>query len=778
METGNSAPPRASPALGNSTQQSPHSASQNERSLAQENRRSHPKSFQRGGKHARGGRGGGKKGDLGRADWAKQKVDKRQRNDDEQARKRQKIAEGSGTGGGSSDGAAALPIYATKYSEEELKDEQRRPKKKVAVLIGYAGTGYRGMQFVDDHKTIEGDLFKAFVEAGAISKANADDPKKSSFVRCARTDKGVHAAGNVVSLKLIVEDDDIVDRINHALVPQIRVWGIERTNNSFSAYQMVDSRIYEYLIPSHSFLPPHPASFLGRQCEEWARKKGDYDEWMQRQEEVQGYWEKVDDEVIRPILDEYDAATRAILEKALFLHGNSAAIDDAQQLGSETVTTDHSQGAPENLDASASQATVPMDRNRRTEIQEATRRLRGAYLAAKRAYRMPEKRLHRIRDLLKMYVGTKNYHNFTIDKTSRDPSAKRVIKSFVVNETPILINGTEWLSLKVHGQSFMMHQIRKMVGMVALVVRCGTHPSRLYDALGHDDFSIPKAPALGLLLERPVFDSYNKRATSNLDKEAINFDKFKKEMDDFKQKQIYERMYRDEESDNVFGNFFNHIDNFPESAFLFVTSAGIEATKEEASERKGGLKRAIAEAEKMDSDDEEEGSDDSPNLKAIFPKYYNGSSSSSSSPFWGPCDVDHYGNPHMCNTIMLLRYLKHMAGAEWRFCCSLQATIFGKQVSGHGCRLVPTRIRQLCRCPCLVCVGGMEGPSTELHYRDDDDNSGGCGYDESLLKVKRSWYHRLMMELEIAGEATLVEMERRDVRGRMQRRIMYRKMGY
>lgn len=28
-----------------------------------------------------------------------------------------------------------------------------------------------------------------------------------------------------------------------------------------------------------------------------------------------------------------------------------------------------------------------------------------------------------------------------------------------------------------------------------------------------------------------------------------------------------------------FGNFFNHVDNFPDEAFLFVTSGGIEATK-------------------------------------------------------------------------------------------------------------------------------------------------------------------------------------------------------
>src|SRR6201999_4636333 len=91
-------------------------------------------------------------------------------------------------------------------------------------------TAYR----THEHKTIEGDLFQASVAAGAISKANADDPKKSSFVRCARTDKGVHAAGNVISLKMIVEDPDIVQKINDKLSPQIRVWGYERTNNSFS----------------------------------------------------------------------------------------------------------------------------------------------------------------------------------------------------------------------------------------------------------------------------------------------------------------------------------------------------------------------------------------------------------------------------------------------------------------------------------------------------------------------------------------------------------------
>jgi len=532
------------------------------------------------------------------------------------------------------------------------------------VLIGYSGTGYKGMQLAPDQKTIEGDLFKAFVAAGAISKANADDPKKSSFVRCARTDKGVHAAGNIISLKLIVEEEDIVKKINEALTPQIRVWGFERTNNSFSSYQLCDSRIYEYLIPTHSFLPPHPRSFLGRKCREWAEKKGELEQWEKRQDEVKGYWEKVDQEMVKPILDEYPEDVRDVLEKALWLtaeyEANKEGEGDSNKAKQETKkdeppaagqkedlpetanttkqestvsdppvaepsvreqtsgATQQEQTAPDvdsvvKLDEQAAAVgessghqgegvptntaendnTKSYDPNdprssmtkeeriaRRKTIDEGVKRLRAAYVAAKRQYRIPGARKQRFQDVLNLYIGTHNFWNFTVQKPFKDPSAKRVIKTFKVNFEPILIDGTEWLSCKVHGQSFMMHQIRKMVGMAALIVRCGTDPQRLVEAFGPTNFSIPKAPSLGLLLERPVFDSYNKRAKSDLGKEPITFDHYTAEMDAFKQKFIYERMYHDEERENVFGNFFNHVDNFPSNTFLFVTSGGLEASGE------------------------------------------------------------------------------------------------------------------------------------------------------------------------------------------------------
>lgn len=171
----------------------------------------------------------------------------------------------------------------------------------------------------------------AFVAAGAISKANATDPKKSALVRCARTDKGVHAAGNILSLKLIIEDNDIVQKINENLPSQIRVWGIQPTTGSFSAYQLCDSRIYEYLIPTHCFLPPPPQSFLGKSILELAEEADDLEGYKSRQAEVAGFWSVADAEYIKPAIDKLDPELASQAMKAIF--------DGEKQLDQGDTTT-------------------------------------------------------------------------------------------------------------------------------------------------------------------------------------------------------------------------------------------------------------------------------------------------------------------------------------------------------------------------------------------------------------------------------------------------------
>lgn len=445
------------------------------------------------------------------------------------------------------------------FSKDEIASEERRPKRKVAVMIGYSGTGYKGMQVNGDEPTIERDLFQAFIDAKAISKANADDPRKSSLARCARTDKGVHAAGNVISLKLIIEEEDIVEKINSHLPDQIRVWGIQRTNNSFNCYQYCDSRFYEYLLPSYCLLPPHPQTYLAKKCEELNKEYGAEEEVAAAMADVKDFWANVEEKEIKPILAGLDPELRAVVmdrvhaqEAEEYENNKKAEKEDDAAAPAPTEKSEEANGS-----ASATQpkkATLESHKPKNRDlgpVDYALRDIKATYIAAKRRYRVSSERLQRLQSVLDKYEGTNNFHNYTVQKTFSDPSARRHIKSFVVNPKPIIIGDTEWLSLKVHGQSFMMHQIRKMVGLASLMVRCGTTLDRVGDSYQGKKMAIPKAPGLGLLLERPVFENYNRRAKHDLGRATIDFGNYEEKLEAFKQKHIYSRIFEVEEKENT-----------------------------------------------------------------------------------------------------------------------------------------------------------------------------------------------------------------------------------
>ncbi|KAG0043197.1 tRNA pseudouridine synthase 1 [Gryganskiella cystojenkinii] len=360
--------------------------------------------------------------------------------------------------------------------EGESKDENKEariPKRKIALLMGYCGTGYQGMQVNPNAKTIEGDLFKAMIEAGAVSKDNADDIKKVSMMRSARTDKGVHAAGNVVSLKMIVEDPEIITKINAKLPEQIRLFGYVRTNNSFNAKVLCDSRVYEYLLPTYVFLP--------------------------RPE----FPEKPEGEALKPTVVREDAP-------------------------------DGSMAWDENVKISTPEEMVE-----------------------KRKYRIDEATLAKVREAFKAYEGTQNFHNFTIGKKFNDRACKRYIMSFNVSD-PKMIQGTEWLSLKVHGQSFMLHQIRKMVGLVVMMIRTETPINLIPETFKANQINIPKAPSLGLLLERPQFATYNRKVAAT--HAPLEFEPYAEEMDAFREKFIYDGIIREELEFNRFDEYLQILD--------------------------------------------------------------------------------------------------------------------------------------------------------------------------------------------------------------------------
>lgn len=196
-------------------------------------------------------------------------------------------------------------------------------------------------------------------------------------MRAARTDKGVHAAGNLLSLKMQIPTDyDVVERINTFLPEQIRVWGYVPVIGSFHAKNLCDSRVYEYLLPTCAFMKP-----------------------------------------IKKIM-------------------------------TDTPTTD------DDLMICTNDPVNP--------VIKYTTRSTPELIQERHDYRATKEQLETFKTALKEFEGTHNYHNYTNGKGFNDKSANRYIMSINVSD-PIYIDGSEWVSIKLHGQSFILHQIRKMI---------------------------------------------------------------------------------------------------------------------------------------------------------------------------------------------------------------------------------------------------------------------------------------------------------------------------
>ena len=122
---------------------------------------------------------------------------------------------------------------------------------------------------------------QALHEAGAISAENSDDRHKVKWSAASRTDKGVHAASCVCTVKLLVDPahvedpnytpgweksalpQDLVDRWNDLLPADIRILAALRTGRNSRAHNLCSLREYEYLIPE-SILGGKPPSEIGR----------------------------------------------------------------------------------------------------------------------------------------------------------------------------------------------------------------------------------------------------------------------------------------------------------------------------------------------------------------------------------------------------------------------------------------------------------------------------------------------------------------------------------
>ncbi|KAK5579879.1 hypothetical protein RB653_009567 [Dictyostelium firmibasis] len=352
------------------------------------------------------------------------------------------------------------PVRPPKLSKEELVELQNKTKvttdesrkKKVAIILGYSGTNYAGMQKNPGLKTIEEELEHALFRTGGISPDNMYYQQKVDWVRCARTDKGVSAIRNVVSLKMEMgppDFDGMKDALNKELPNDIRVFHIMRVNNSYHAKNAVDARSYIYVTPTHVFEP------------KFAKKNSSSDD-----NNSSSNWKFTSD-------------TLSILNK-----------------------------------------------------------------------------------VLSFYLGNHRFHNYTSRKESNDVSVFRKIISFVCSE-PFILEGVEMVSINVVGESFMLHQIRKMIGCLISFIRKGMFEdcenrdqafnqikAYINSTFEHKPLNLPMAPGAGLLLDYCIFNEWNKKNSSIHGELKIE----NEHVEDFK-KTIYREIAKLESSKQEFKNW-------------------------------------------------------------------------------------------------------------------------------------------------------------------------------------------------------------------------------
>jgi len=114
----------------------------------------------------------------------------------------------------------------------------------------------------------------------------------------------------------------------------------------------------------------------------------------------------------------------------------------------------------------------------------------------------------KINQALSMYLGTNKYHNFTDKINFEDGQSQRLILSMTCSE-PFLIDGIEFVQISVHGQSFVLHQIRNMIALVICIIRDGKNKSVINACFQKPKKKWNMAPAEGLFLGKTLYDIYN-----------------------------------------------------------------------------------------------------------------------------------------------------------------------------------------------------------------------------------------------------------------------------
>ena len=342
--------------------------------------------------------------------------------------------------------------YELKSSRSNDKHQQSMPpkqfgKRKVAIVCGYVGSNFKGLQIDSSDnafRTVEGEMIKALTASGFVSESNAVDLAKIGWSRSSRTDKGVHASRIVLSMKLVIDSN--FDQMIHS----------QQYADRINQYLEEDIRVFSVTKVNQGFR---------------AREAGSWRE----------YEYVLPLSVINGKLEEFN--------RLLGKYEGSKSFHNFHRVQRKHLLGTRGRQMSEAVLEDNKVESVVDDSNEEQEEEIAIKNARKQNRIERRAQGL----------INSVFEDWEAIDRFRGPVTRKNIYACRVVD--VVN-----IKGVDMIKIKVKGQSFLLHQIRLMLGAAIMVCTNRMPEAALNAALETPYFvGFPMAPSNGLILRNAGF---------------------------------------------------------------------------------------------------------------------------------------------------------------------------------------------------------------------------------------------------------------------------------